>query len=66
MKLKRDEPDTYNPGLYSGGEFPLSWDSKEKAAGAGKKIEGKKRYPGILEEGLIYSCAGPRVDPEEA
>lgn len=53
--------------MINDSEYHLSCEAlqsqagKEKAAGP-EKTKNKKPYPGILEEGLVYSCAGPRID----
>jgi len=64
--LKSEAAKTNESGFLSGSETALSKDGKEKGAGSGKKLKSREHYPGILEEGLVYSCAGPRIDPEEA
>ncbi len=43
-----------------------SFLSKNGSVKAEEKQGKKKKVPGILEEGLVYSCAGPRVGPDEA
>jgi len=49
------------------GMKPLSLPgSEEKPAESEEKRNRDKRFPGILEEGLVYSCAGPRIDPDKA
>jgi len=50
---------------YLQSETSVFQDSGENTEVAGSKLKRKEHYPGILEEGLIYSCAGPRIDPEE-
>ncbi len=39
-----------------------SKDETEKVAKTKKKAN---KHLGMLEEGLVYSCAGPRIDPDE-
>ncbi len=39
---------------------------KNESMKADEKQGKKKKFPGILEEGLVYSCAGPRVELDEA
>ncbi len=49
---------------HSDCEPSLSKGAKEKNKRSGNNSGGVKHYPGILEEGLVYSCAGPRADHE--
>ncbi len=66
--MKSEPSKNNNPGSLSASEvgIVLKEGGKEQAAGAEKKVKDKRHYPGILDQGLVYSCAGPRVDPEEA
>ncbi len=39
---------------------------KVKTEPVQKQVKKKRPYPGILEEDIVYSCAGPRVDPDHS
>jgi len=53
-----------NPKIKEHGKIPA--ENKTKILPIQDRVNKKKPFPGVLEENIVYSCAGPRVDPDQA
>lgn len=53
-----------NPVTKKPGKIPA--ENKTEILPVQVRVDKKKTIPGILEENIVYSCAGPRLDPDQA